>query len=330
MAQKAKQLRPMVIDPAAPTVNDDITYGYLPGFLWFDYVASQLYICTSNANGAAVWTGVIITTYAPNTADFLVKTANGALTAERVVTDTASLIWDWSVAGQAKANVQDDTSTQKVSIGKNGSVIATRKIVNLIEGSNVTLTVADNAGNNRVDVTIASSGGGSSSTHRFSPVDWYVLNGTAPVSTAGNFTSGTAFRPTRAVRITGVRFYWNNAGGQTVNVSIWNTTDAAAQKTDSVVTSGIGYYTVTFGTPYDVPSNRVNEIHYCAMRDNAGAIYMVTTAASAKSTTDPSGFLSEPGWLFVNMASFAAGAAKPTGTAGGNRYPCEPVFDMTV
>lgn len=40
--------------------------------------------------------------------DFLVKTANGDLTAERVVTDTTSIVWDWSTTGQAKANVQTE------------------------------------------------------------------------------------------------------------------------------------------------------------------------------------------------------------------------------
>lgn len=45
---------------------------------------------------------------APTTADYLVKTANATLTAERVVTDTGSVTWDWGTAGQAKANVVDE------------------------------------------------------------------------------------------------------------------------------------------------------------------------------------------------------------------------------
>src|SRR5678810_1426009 len=45
------------------------------------------------------------TTGAPASADYLVKTANGGLSAERVVTDTATITWDWSTAGQAKANL---------------------------------------------------------------------------------------------------------------------------------------------------------------------------------------------------------------------------------
>lgn len=45
---------------------------------------------------------------------------------------------------------------------KNGSLVSTRGTLNLIEGSNVTLTIADNSGSSRTDVTIAASGGGGS------------------------------------------------------------------------------------------------------------------------------------------------------------------------
>ncbi len=41
---------------------------------------------------------------APTTADYLVKTADAGLSAERVVTDTATITWDWATPGQAKAN----------------------------------------------------------------------------------------------------------------------------------------------------------------------------------------------------------------------------------
>lgn len=63
--------------------------------------------------------------------------------------------------GTPLLQVANDTSTQKVEVVKNsGAVVGTRKQINFIEGSNVTLTVADDAGNGQVDVTIASSGGG--------------------------------------------------------------------------------------------------------------------------------------------------------------------------
>lgn len=48
---------------------------------------------------------------APTTADYLVKTADGGLSAERVVTDTSTVTWDWATAGQAKATCVDLTCT---------------------------------------------------------------------------------------------------------------------------------------------------------------------------------------------------------------------------
>lgn len=52
---------------------------------------------------------------APTTADYLVRTADAGLSAERVVTDTATVTWDWGTAGQAKAAVPAaSTSAQGV------------------------------------------------------------------------------------------------------------------------------------------------------------------------------------------------------------------------
>lgn len=48
---------------------------------------------------------VEVSSGAPDNADYLVRTANGSLSAERVVTDTDSVTWDWATAGQAKATV---------------------------------------------------------------------------------------------------------------------------------------------------------------------------------------------------------------------------------
>jgi hypothetical protein len=48
----------------------------------------------------------------------------------------------------------------RVTVRKNtGADVGTRRRLNLIEGTNVTLTVADDAGNEEVDVTIAAAGG---------------------------------------------------------------------------------------------------------------------------------------------------------------------------
>jgi hypothetical protein len=61
--------------------------------------------------GAGSTVTIAATTDAPVGADYLVKTANATLTAERVVTDTATVTWDWATAGQAKAQIPDDGVT---------------------------------------------------------------------------------------------------------------------------------------------------------------------------------------------------------------------------
>lgn len=55
------------------------------------------------------------------------------------------------------------SSLPRIAIQKAGSLIGRRRTLNFVEGSNVTLTVQDDAANRRVNCTIASSGGGGGS-----------------------------------------------------------------------------------------------------------------------------------------------------------------------
>jgi hypothetical protein len=80
---------------------------------------------------------------APDDAEYLVRTANGGLSAERVVTDTATVAWDWTTGGQAKANVPDAAITYaKIQ------AVASNKLLGSIAGGTVeeiTLTAAGRA-----------------------------------------------------------------------------------------------------------------------------------------------------------------------------------------
>ncbi len=48
---------------------------------------------------------------APTDAEYIVKATSGGLSAERVLTDTATVAWDYATGGQAKGNVPDDAIT---------------------------------------------------------------------------------------------------------------------------------------------------------------------------------------------------------------------------
>jgi hypothetical protein len=56
---------------------------------------------------------------APTTADYLVKTADAGLSAERVVTDTTSITVDWATAAQAK--IQREALTGDVTAAQNSN-----------------------------------------------------------------------------------------------------------------------------------------------------------------------------------------------------------------
>lgn len=76
---------------------------------------------------------------APTTADYLVKTADGTLSAERVVTDTTSITVDWSTAGQAK--IQREALGGDVTASQNSNTVSVTQARGLRESSGTTLTM---------------------------------------------------------------------------------------------------------------------------------------------------------------------------------------------
>jgi hypothetical protein len=94
-------------------------------------------------------------------------------------------------------------------IRKAGTLIGKRKSLNFIEGSNVTLTVADDSANDMVNITIASSGGGGGGG---------ILKGTTSgtdtftttISGVASYTDGDAYL---------IRFTNGNTTGCTLNIN---------------------------------------------------------------------------------------------------------------
>lgn len=122
----------------APTANNDVTEGYIRGSRFYGPSLSGVYTCVDAADGAAVWreTGDV----SSGVPSYFVVASSGPLTA-------------------GESPYPEGYTTVPIIVQKAGSEIGTRGVINLIEGSNVTLTVADNSGQNRVDVTVAAAAG---------------------------------------------------------------------------------------------------------------------------------------------------------------------------
>ena len=77
----------------------------------------------------------------------------------RTITAGTGLTGGGDMSADRSLSVVSDSTTQRLRTSKAGTLVGTRQEVNFIEGSNVTITTSDNAGSNRVDVTIAAASG---------------------------------------------------------------------------------------------------------------------------------------------------------------------------
>jgi hypothetical protein len=63
--------------------------------------------------------------------------------------------------GTLSATLADNVTNQKVGVSRNGgTALGTRKRINFVEGTNVTIVVSDDPTNDCVDVSVTSIGGG--------------------------------------------------------------------------------------------------------------------------------------------------------------------------
>lgn len=99
------------------------------------------------------------------------------------------------------------SGAQPMTVRKNtGADVGTRPRLNFIEGSNVTLTVADDAGSTEIDITIASSGGGGATfgvTPDASVFGDDAAEGDSTASARANHTHG---------RISDAALFWMSVG----------------------------------------------------------------------------------------------------------------------
>jgi hypothetical protein len=132
-----------------PTITDDINNGYYPGSRWIVAANQEEYLCIDNAVGAAIWVetteqglqGVVIAGGAPVAGEALIAT--GAATAE------------WALppgAAGGEANTMDNVGTSGEGLFKQ-KVGVEFQMRNIDAGSSI-VTVAQNAGNDTVEVDV--------------------------------------------------------------------------------------------------------------------------------------------------------------------------------
>lgn len=84
------------------------------------------------------------------------------ITASAPITGGGDLSANRSIGFDSSALLDNNA---RVKVDKNGVGVATRRELNFIEGTNITLTITEDVPGEKIDVTIDASGGGSGLTH---------------------------------------------------------------------------------------------------------------------------------------------------------------------
>lgn len=130
-------------DIAAASVGDVLRVAGAPPVLGFGSIPESSVTNLVTDLAGKVPTSRLVNTTAP-------ITGGGDLSADRTIAFDSSALLD---------------NNARVKVDKNGTGVGTRRELNFIEGSNITLTITDDNANEKVDITIAGSGGGSGLTH---------------------------------------------------------------------------------------------------------------------------------------------------------------------
>lgn len=107
----------------------------------------------------------------------------GQVPAARTITTLPTISGGGDLSANRTFAVVDNTNIQKIQVRYNstGDPVGTRKTINLIPGTNVTISVVDDNANDQVNVTINASGGGGGGGYVVERYD-YIVTG-SPTTT---------------------------------------------------------------------------------------------------------------------------------------------------
>lgn len=120
----------------------------------------------------------------------------------------------------------------RVAVENNGTLVGTRRTLNFIPGTNVTLTITDDPANEEVDVTIAATGGGGAGLPHLLPGAGVTIVGlpgwaaTATTPASSTLTVDTMFAVpffvTTAITLTNFHLQVNTTGGNNIRVMLYS------------------------------------------------------------------------------------------------------------
>jgi hypothetical protein len=197
-------------------------------------------------------------------------------------------------------NFITNAGNARTAVSNNGTAVGTRRTINFIPGTNVTLSVADDSVNEKVDVTINSTGGGGGGVTSFNTRTGAVTLASSDVTTALGYTPANRAGDTLTGKLNLAAV---TAAASPINLgyAAGSTVPTTPANGDMWMNSGVGFQFRAFNTTYAVATNNGDQT-FSGANTFSGAL-----TASAAVT------------LSATTANIALGSSLTTGTwiAGG-------------
>lgn len=184
---------------------------------------------------------------APTDATFIVATSNGSLSAERVLTDTTTIVWDLATAGQAKAAVPDKAVTlAKLAdmattsfLGRNTAGAGVPEVLSIATAKTMLGLAGTNTGDQTISLTGDVTGSGAGSFAATIANDAVTLAKLANIATdvlVGRDTTGTGDPETITV---GGGLEFTGSGGIRRSALTGDVTAAAGSGSTTIANSAV-------------------------------------------------------------------------------------------
>jgi hypothetical protein len=254
--------------------------------------------------------------------DYTVAQVTGAVPNTRRILTGLGLSGGGDLTLDRTIAIVPDTVNQQVQVLASGTTVGTRHALNFISGANVSVSVTDNAGSNRIDVTISSTGGSGGMVDPTTLLGDLIVRGSTtvqrlPVGSDGQVLTADSTQPL------GIK--WANPTGGSGGQTPWTSDiNAANHALNSVSAIGIGMVSnpaaarlaiQTTGTEDGVTvQNTVNtEFASASVMDDGGNYLSMRSYGSA--------FATDPGLSSIESnagVKFVANSAEVMRLAGGH------------